>query len=371
LEQQLESVRQSRSELEAQLTSQISQLQSQIETANQNKTQLQSQVSDLENQLESVRQTRSELASQLETANRERSHLYSQLSQLQSQIETANQNQAQLQSQVSELEHQLETVYQERLQLTSQLSEAGSPQSENFDSESGQIEASTSEPKVLKSQNLVVSQQGQGDYTTISEALKNAAPGTRIDVHPGVYRESLILDKSVEIIGSGEVDRIVVESISSNCIKMATDSALVRGLTLSATGKYYAVDIRKGELIIEDSDITSADYSVVGVCGPDANSILRRSQIHDGVWNGIFISDNGKATVEDCSIFDNGSLGIGVGLGGKLIVRRCRINGNEGEAIGIYRDGIATVEDSDLTGNAGGAWRIADNGYLRVKRNQE
>jgi hypothetical protein len=310
------------------------------------------------------------LASQLETANRERSHLYSQLSETQSQIETANQNQAQLQSQVSELEHQLETVYQERLQLTSQLSEAGG-QSEHFDSESGQIEASTSDPKVLKSQNFVVSQRGQGDYTTISEALRNAAPGTRIDVHPGVYRESLILDKSVEIIGSGEVDRIVVESISSNCIKMATDSALVRGLTLSATGKYYAVDIRKGELIIEDSDITSADYSVVGICGPDANSILRRSQIHDGVWNGIFISDNGKATIEDCSIFDNGSLGIGVGVGGKLLVRRCRINGNEGEAIGVYRDGIATVEDSDLTGNAGGPWRIADNGYLDGKGNQE
>jgi len=145
----------------------------------------------------------------------------------------------------------------------------------------------------------------------------------------------------------------------------------VRGLTLSATGKYYAVDIRKGELIIEDSDLTSADYSVVGICGPDANSILRRSQIHDGVWNGIFISDNGKATVEDCSIFDNGSLGIGVGLGGKLIVRRCRINGNGGEAIGVYRDSIATVEDSDLTGNAGRAWRIADNGYLRGKGNQE
>jgi hypothetical protein len=58
-------------------------------------------------------------------------------------------------------------------------------------------------------------------------------------------------------------------------------------------------------------------------------------------------------------------------LGGKLIVRRCRINGNEGAAIGIYRDSIATVEDSDLTGNAGGAWRIADNGYLRGKGNQE
>jgi phage shock protein A len=67
-------VRQSRSELEAQLTSQISEFQSQTETANQNQNQLQSQISELENQLESVRQSRSELEAQLETANTERSH---------------------------------------------------------------------------------------------------------------------------------------------------------------------------------------------------------------------------------------------------------------------------------------------------------
>ena len=201
--------------------------------------------------------------------------------------------------------------------------------------------------------------------------MKNAAPETRIYVHPGLYRESIIIDKSVEIIGSGEVDRIVVESINSNCLKMQAHSALVRGLTLNATGKYYAVDIRKGQLVIEDCDITAADYSVIGICGPDADSVIRRCQIHDGIWNGVFISDEGKATVEDCNIFDNGSLGIGVGLGGKLIARRCRINRNEGEAIAVYRNSIATVEDCDLRGNSGGAWRIADNGYTRGKGNLE
>jgi hypothetical protein len=296
-------------------------------------------------------------------ANEERSHLYAQLSELQSQIETANQNQTQLQSQVSELEHQLEIVDRERSQLTSQLVERRDRESANKDS--------TSEPAVLKSQEFVVSQQGQGDYTTISEAVRNAVPGTRIYVSPGLYQESIIIDKSVEIIGSTEGGSITLESIDSNCILMQADSALVRGLRMNATGKYYAVDIRKGELIVEDSDITSADYSVVGVCGPDADSVLRRCQIHDGVWNGIFISDNGRATVEDCNIHDNGSLGIGVGLDGKLIARRCRISGNRGEAIAVYRDSIATVDDCDLTGNAGGAWRIADNGYVRGKGNQE
>ncbi|MCC3409584.1 MAG: right-handed parallel beta-helix repeat-containing protein, partial [Microcoleus sp. PH2017_10_PVI_O_A] len=309
---------------------------------------------------EIAHQTRSELES----------HLNAQQSQLQTQIETANQNQTQLQSQISELQQQLETAHQERLLLKSQLSAAGDR--EFAEAESAPTTGSTSARRLGKSsKEWVVCQQGQGNYTTISEAVKNAAPGTRIYVQPGLYRESIILDKSVEIIGCTEAGSVTIESTDSNCIKMESDSALVRGLTMISTGKFYAVDVRKGELIVEDSDITSADYSVVGICGPDADSAIRRCQIHDGVWNGIFISDDGKATVEDCNIYDNGSLGIGVGLGGKLIARRCRINDNGSEAIAVYRDSIATVDDCDLTGNAGGAWRIADNGYVRGKGNQE
>ncbi|MFM9264251.1 right-handed parallel beta-helix repeat-containing protein, partial [Tychonema sp. BBK16] len=263
--------------------------------------------------------------------------------------------------QVSELEHQLETVSQSRSQLQADLDNAKSaPKSE-------QIQALTSEPELSIKKDFIVSQQGKGDYTTISEALKKATSNSHIYVYPGLYQESLILDKSVEIIGKTATGSIVIESANATCIQMQTDSALVRGLTLSATGKNYAVDIREGELVIEDCDITSADYSVVGICGNNASSVIRCCQIHDGIWNGIFISDYARATVEDSDIFDNGTFGIGVGLGGKLVIRQCRISGNGAEAIAVYRDGIAKVKDCDLTGNSGGTLRLVDNGYVENK----
>ena len=278
-------------------------------------------------------------------------------------------------AQVSELEHQLETVSQSRSQLQADLETANQERlhlgEQKSDAESEPIQPSTSEPELFNKKDFVVSQEGKGDYTTISEALKNTAPDTRIYIHPGLYKESLILDKSVEIIGEIAAGIIIIESVNSSCIQMQTDSALVRGLTLSAIGKHYAVDIHEGELVIEDCDITSADYSVVGINGNNASSVIRRCEIHDGIWNGIFISDYGRATVEDSHIFDNGTLGIGVGLEGKLIVRRCRINGNGAEAIAVYKDGIAKVENCDLTGNSGGALRLVDNGYVETKSDPE
>lgn len=42
-------------------------------------------------------------------------------------------------------------------------------------------------------------------YSTISEAISDVTEGdrSRIVVHPGVYNESLVIDKPVTIIGAG------------------------------------------------------------------------------------------------------------------------------------------------------------------------
>ena len=46
---------------------------------------------------------------------------------------------------------------------------------------------------------FVVSQDGTGDYSTISEAIENAETGTKIYVKPGSYEEYLYIDKDIEL----------------------------------------------------------------------------------------------------------------------------------------------------------------------------
>src|SRR4028118_1750129 len=99
---------------------------------------------------------------------------------------------------------------------------------------------------------IIVSATGEGDYTTIGEAIKNAQPDSCILVRPGLYQEGLIIDKQLEIIGDGLVADIVIESTDSNCIIMQADYAVVRGLTLRGSGavkdkEFFAVDIPQGK----------------------------------------------------------------------------------------------------------------------------
>ncbi|MEW5803119.1 MAG: right-handed parallel beta-helix repeat-containing protein [bacterium] len=51
--------------------------------------------------------------------------------------------------------------------------------------------------------NVITVQKSGGNYTTIQAAINAASPGDIIKVGPGVYYENIIINKRVELIGSG------------------------------------------------------------------------------------------------------------------------------------------------------------------------
>ncbi|CAK8710797.1 hypothetical protein GKODMF_02015 [Candidatus Electrothrix gigas] len=80
-------------------------------------------------------------------------------------------------------------------------------------------EAEAPAPAVkTKQPTVVVDQNSRGDYTTITEALESVKAGVRILVRPGLYKESIVIDKPVEIIGDGDRDKIVIESFGKSAV---------------------------------------------------------------------------------------------------------------------------------------------------------
>ena len=167
---------------------------------------------------------------------------------------------------------------------------------------------------------IIVSKEGEGQHETIGEAIKSARPNMRILVRPGVYKEGLIIDKPIEIIGDskGTDSKTVIESPASTCVLIQAENATLRGLTLRGLPGFKAgmfkffeardegdrpcVDIARGQLILENCDITSEAAASIGVHGYAANAIVRGCKIHDGNSNGIWVTHHASATVEDCDI---------------------------------------------------------------------
>src|SRR5262249_13947629 len=80
-----------------------------------------------------------------------------------------------------------------------------------------------------ETRNIVVCAAGQGHYRTLREALQKAQPGAVIRVRPGLYRESLVLDREVQLLGDGPSADVIVEGDGAPALRMQTEAATVRG----------------------------------------------------------------------------------------------------------------------------------------------
>jgi serine/threonine protein kinase len=266
-------------------------------------------------------------------------------------------------------------------------------------------------------ENLIVSAAGEGQFTSISAALRQARPGARIEIRPGVYHEGLLLDRPVEIVGSGAVDEVVIESEDTSCVLMQTDAAIIRNVTIrckptSKGGQFYGVNIPTGRLLLEDCQIISQSLACVAIHGAGtspilrrcllqntteralavydhahgliedceifsntlpvritshADPIVRRSFIHGGKFGGVGIAEQGRGRFEECDIVENDHHGVSVRHTSNVILIRCRINRNGWNAISVADNSGATVEHCDLTGNRRTTWDVKDSARPQVE----
>lgn len=192
----------------------------------------------------------------------------------------------------------------------------------------------------------------RGEFTTISEAIEKSKPGTRIIVQPGLYEESLVINKPLEIIGEGGPGEVVVQASGIDVILFRTTMGRVANLTLRqlGAGMWYAVDIPQGRLELEDCDITSQSSACVGI-HDGADPRLRRNRIHDGNQSGVYVYKNGMGTLEDNDIFGNTYAGVDIESGGNPTLRRNRIHHGRESGVYVKRYGLGMMEDNEISGN--------------------
>jgi len=128
----------------------------------------------------------------------------------------------------------------------------------------GSAPSSKTEPRTR-----VVDALHRGDHATVTEALHAAKPGDRILVRPGFYKEGIVIDKPVEIIGDGQLSDVVIEASGQNVVVFKATMGRIVNLTLRQTGegKWHGVDIVQGRLELEGCDITSQSLACVAIHG--------------------------------------------------------------------------------------------------------
>jgi hypothetical protein len=221
---------------------------------------------------------------------------------------------------------------------------------------------------------VIVSPRGDGRYASIVEALGAAEPGARLVVRPGLYNESVIIDRPVEIVGDGPVEDIVIRGTASSCVQMRTDRALVKGLTLRGRGgrsggdtAFFAVDVPRGNLLLEDCEITSDTLSCVAVHGTTSEATIRRCRVHDGADSGIYFFGGSKGVVEDCELFRNTNVGVAINRDARLTLRRSKVYEGSNAGVVVWNEAWATVEACEVYANRLAGVGVSGGGRLSMR----
>ncbi|WP_432974623.1 right-handed parallel beta-helix repeat-containing protein [Dactylosporangium sp. CA-233914] len=183
-----------------------------------------------------------------------------------------------------------------------------------------------------------VSTRAWSRHRSIGAAVRAARPGTVIAVAPGVYRESLLLDKAVTIVGEDPDQAVELVGIDGPALVLVGGVAVVRGLTVRGARPDTAV------IVAESGELTAQSCRVIG--GP--------------------VQVGGRATVvlRQCSISQSTTAGVIAADGARLTAEQLRVEGVEGSGVVVRGAGAVSLTNSSISRVSGSGVQVGDTGTV-------
>lgn len=255
------------------------------------------------------------------------------------------------------------------------------------------------------------------EIKTISDAIRVAPVGAEILVTPGVYQESLYIDKPLTLRCADVRDYAAIESLENggSCnwaeIKAVGQHAVmihcnqknIPGKAIHIVGfkiecsappndSFHAVRVCGGNVVLRNCEITSSSGPVVCAQFKACNLILQACAIHSGAQGGILAVDGARlslhhthscynaatgleirtgafAFLQGCHFYRNGRQGIVSWMkAGELIAKNCEIHSQSCESGVLVGEAEATFCDCKLYGNSLSGGVAQDKGSLHMIR---
>jgi enterochelin esterase-like enzyme len=129
-------------------------------------------------------------------------------------------------------------------------------------------------------------------FSAIQYAIQRAESGDAIVIEPGIYAESIVLDRN-----------ITLQSLDPN------DPFYIGGTIIQGNLNEPVVTLNNNSASCQLAGLTVRAGSV-GITGTATNATLRNCRIMDNVTHGMELSEVSKPTLKQCLITANGQSGI-------------------------------------------------------------
>jgi serine/threonine protein kinase len=189
-------------------------------------------------------------------------------------------------------------------------------------------------PPVAPAKPFVVAIDGSGTHTSISKAIADSVHGESISIRSGTYRESLVLDRSLKLVGQGAVNIIATDNA---CLTVQADSqATLEGINLeSQAANRNTIEISNGSLKLLKSTVFASSqdsYNCIKL-RPMSHLEAEECKFQSTVHANISAEKTSSVVVRNCKFTFSGTTlneqkraGI-QGVGARGVVKDCEFIG--------------------------------------------
>ena len=216
-------------------------------------------------------------------------------------------------------------------------------------------------------QRLLVGKGGQGQILSLKVALRQAKPGMEIHLLPGLYRESVVVDKDVSILALGGPEEVVLEGVSGPPMVLLARAAILRGLVLRAPAGEAALQVSVGSSVLEGCLMEGPDVCAEVTLGA-APRFVACTFRSSGRW-GLVVKKDGQATLQGGVIEGFRDAGILVSPGGQAVLQGVQVGPGAGVGLRVQARAQVTVEDGVFTALAG-AVEVEPDGRAQLTRSK-
>ena len=207
---------------------------------------------------------------------------------------------------------------------------------------------------------IIVDWNGTGHYSTIQAAVDNASEGDTIRVLPGTYNESITINKSLDLVGSGVNDTTIEGGGIGDVIHVNCDDVNISGFFINGSGwkngdagielsgsencyigEIAAMNCLKG-IYLNDSN-----YNLVvnNSCWDNEYGIYLGASMHNGIsenmcdsntYTGISLFNSYSNMIESNTCTSTGGDGISISYSedNEVINNTCNYNHDDGIFLG-------------------------------------
>ncbi len=176
----------------------------------------------------------------------------------------------------------------------------------------------------------VVGSSGSADVATIGEAVALAGDGDTISVEPGIYRERVVLSRSLSLVGASGREAILAPATGSAGGWIAVTvrpgaKGRIAGFTVAGDEPGtldIGLRISDAPVVVEDVEVRGATRAAIEVAGR-ASSLVRACYLHDNRGAGLSVGEEASPSLVHNVVTRNGTIGAPA-TGGIVLVSTAR-----------------------------------------------